>query len=112
MSLDVATLMAGGAAYVTLAGELDVWSEPKLDDALRSVERLHPTVMLLDLTRLTFADATGPRLLQAANERANREHRSLAVLRGPAPVHQVFCLAGLEDELNFVCPADLEDEAE
>ncbi|MGH2704638.1 MAG: STAS domain-containing protein [Actinomycetota bacterium] len=112
MSLNVATLVADGAAYVTLAGELDVWSELKLDDALRSVERRHPTQMLVDLTGLTFADATGPRLLQAANERARREHRSLAVLQGPAQVHQVFCLAGLEGELNFVCPGDLEDEAE
>src|SRR4051794_11260134 len=67
---DVTISEHGGAVHVTLSGELDISTAPRLEDDLRRVESDGPSLILLDLSGLDFMDSTGLRLLISADARA------------------------------------------
>jgi anti-anti-sigma factor len=89
------------AVRVTVAGELDVATAPKLDRALR---RAHgrATLVILDLRELEFTDSSGAHLILAADRRIRRAGGRLVVVRGGAEVEWLFALIGLDRELELV----------
>jgi anti-sigma B factor antagonist len=72
---------ARGGSRLTLRGELDLGSAPRLEQALAEAG----DDVLLDLRRLTFMDSTGIRVLLEAAERGGRL-RVLAPADGEARV--------------------------
>jgi anti-sigma B factor antagonist len=72
---------ARGGSRVTLRGELDLGTAPRLEQALAEAG----DDVLLDLRRLTFMDSTGVRVLLEAAERGGRL-RILAPAGGGARV--------------------------
>jgi anti-anti-sigma factor len=92
---------------VVLEGELDIATTPGAEEELRRVEMNGARVIVLDLRGLTFMDSTGLRLLVAADARARDAGRRLVVVRGPAPVHRVLEITGLDGKLEMVAdPAE------
>ena len=82
-----------------LAGEFDLAAEPAL---LRELETaLLSPVLVLDLTRVTFMDSTGLRLLLEADARARDRGYSCTIVRGPA-VHRVIEEGLLASRLDVV----------
>ena len=90
---------------IGLVGELDLSTASEAEKALRHAEAGAPFV-LVDLRGVSFLDSTGLRLILAADARAKREGRRLALVPGPESVHRVFRIALLEDRLEFVDPPD------
>ena len=84
--LEVDTEKRDGLVHVMLRGELDLSSVNKVQDELRRVEADAPSVVLLDLSKLTFLDSTGLRCLVTADQRARDAGRRLVLVRGPDPV--------------------------
>ena len=100
--LDVHEEGSEGFAHLTLRGELDLSTVPKVEEALRRVEESRPEVIVLDLGGVTFLDSTGLRMVVTADQRARAEDRRLAVVRGPESVQRVFAITRLDEHLDMV----------
>jgi anti-anti-sigma factor len=100
--LEVTTQDSGGHVTVSLKGELDLSSVGKVEEELERVEKDGPSVLVLDLSQLSFLDSTGLRAVVTADERARSGGRRLVIVRGPDPVQRVFAITRLEERLEMV----------
>jgi anti-anti-sigma factor len=100
--LSISVERRDGAVIVALHGEVDISETDSIQQALASVEKDQPAVMVLDLRDLTFLDSTGLRLVLDADARARSEGRRLALVPGPDVVHRVFQIALLDKRLEFI----------
>lgn len=100
-AFDVSVTDYGDAARVTVRGELDVATAPRLDDALSEVEApgRHVTV---DLRALTFIDSSGINVLTAHAARAAAERVTLSIFPPGAPAARALDVAGVRDVLPLV----------
>jgi anti-anti-sigma factor len=100
--LEVTTQDSGGQVTISLKGELDLSSVGKVEDELERVEATGPSLLILDLSQLTFLDSTGLRAVVTAHERARENGRRLVIVRGPDAVQRVFSITRLEERLEMV----------
>ena len=100
--LEVTTQDSGGHVTVSLKGELDLSSVGKVEEELERAEKDGPSILVLDLSQLTFLDSTGLRAVVTADERARTSGRRLVIVRGPDPVQRVFAITRLEERLEMV----------
>jgi anti-sigma B factor antagonist len=91
-----------GLAHVVLTGELDLSTIDRLEQELARVEGAGPATVALDLSRLTFLDSSGLRVIVSADQRARRENRRFVVVRGPDTVQRVFSITRLDEQLDLV----------
>ena len=91
-----------GLAHVVLTGELDLSTIQKVEQELTRVEGAGPEIVALDLSRLTFLDSSGLRVIVSADQRARRENRRFVVVRGPETVQRVFSITRLDEQLELV----------
>jgi len=93
---------------VSVGGELDIESAPRLASALHAA--VSPTTSLvldvsdlvvLDLNDLTFMDVLGLHAIIDAAARAQRLGRRMVVLCGPPAVQRVFALTGTTAAVEF-----------
>lgn len=91
-----------GFAHVVLTGELDLSTIEKVEQELARVEGTGPATVALDLSRLTFLDSSGLRVIVSADKRARRENRRFVVVRGPESIQRVFSITRLDQQLELV----------
>jgi anti-anti-sigma factor len=91
-----------GLAHVVLTGELDLSTIAKVEQELARIEGTGPETVALDLSRLTFLDSSGLRVIVSADQRARRENRRFVVVRGPETVQRVFSITRLDEQLELV----------
>jgi anti-anti-sigma factor len=90
------------AAWVHVAGALDIETSPQLEQTLdESAARL----VVLDMRDLGFMDCSGAHTIIDASVRARDDGRQLIILRGAPSVDRVFALTGTT---NVVEIGDLE----
>jgi anti-anti-sigma factor len=81
------------AAWVYVAGELDITTAPELERTLRESRQLaHLTV--LDLRELMFLDCAGMRTIVDASLHARKAGRRLILVRGHRDIYRMFTLTG------------------
>jgi anti-anti-sigma factor len=95
-----------GRPAIAIRGELDISGVEELERSLAELESEQPQVLVIDLRGVTFLDSSGLRALLAADRRARRAGRRLALVRGPEPVQRVFEIALLDRRLTFVDPPE------
>jgi anti-sigma B factor antagonist len=100
--LEVTTQDSGEQVTVSLKGELDLSSVGKVQAELQRVEAEGPSLLILDLSSLTFLDSTGLRAVVTADERARENGRRFVIVRGPDAVQRVFSITRLEERLEIV----------
>jgi anti-sigma B factor antagonist len=88
-------------AWIHLAGELDIGTTPRLQDALREAG-LQARRIVLDLRELTFMDSSGIHAIVDASRRGGPTRGRLVIVRGPSAVNRLFELTGLSDALEIV----------
>jgi anti-anti-sigma factor len=93
-----------GAAWVHVAGELDVGTTSWLERSLREAE-LQTRLVVLDLRDVPFMDSSGVHAIVDASVRARQVGRRLVLLRGPPKVDRMFALTGCADEVEM-CDVD------
>jgi anti-anti-sigma factor len=81
------------AAWVHLAGELDVATTPVLRRTLLAPQ-LQARMVVLDLRELDFIDGVGVHAIVMASIRARRAGRRLVLVPGPPNISRVFTLTG------------------
>lgn len=94
-----------GTVRVIAAGELDLASTPLLEAELSAVDE-HATVVILDLSRLTFMDSSGLQLIVHTQRRLTEAHRTLKLIRGSSQIQRLFLLSGLEPHFRFIVPGE------
>jgi anti-sigma B factor antagonist len=89
----VCTCRDGGldAAWVHVAGELDIATAPQLERTLAQAQS-QARLVLLDLRGLAFMDSSGMHAIADAGIRARQVARRLIVLRGCPDVDRIFTL--------------------
>jgi anti-anti-sigma factor len=87
-----------GLTVVALAGELDLSTTPRLEGRLLSEAKGQGSVVV-DLTRLTFIDSSGIRLLIQAHLAADGRAALRTVVADGSQVERVFAVAGIEEVL-------------
>jgi anti-anti-sigma factor len=86
---------------ITVRGELDVETGPRLEEELRRAEADHPQRLVLDLREVTFFDSTGLQIVLDADVRAREESREFVVLAGDGEPMRVLELAEVADRLQL-----------
>lgn len=92
----------GGVMHLVLSGELDLSTVEKVEHELERIEEQKPPVVALDLSRVTFLDSSGLRVIVSADQRAEREQRRFVVVRGPDTVQRVFSITHLDEKLELI----------
>ena len=85
---------------MSVGGELDIETAPRLARTLRAAVSPTPSVVL-DLNDLTFMDVLGLHAIIDSAARAQRLGRRLVVLCGPPAVQRVFALTGTTAAVEF-----------
>lgn len=91
----------GRTSVVTLDGELDIASLDEAAKLIEEAEASSPSVLVIDLSGLTFVDSSGVRLVLLAERRARDGGRSLRVHLGHGSALRVFQALGLVAKLDI-----------
>jgi anti-sigma B factor antagonist len=94
--------MRGEAARLTVTGELDIATVPRLEEAVATVLAEGARSVVVDLSRLAFVDSSGLRMFITLNDRGAAEGWSLGLIRPPDPAYSVFQITGAEENLPFI----------
>jgi anti-sigma B factor antagonist len=97
---EVAVRRDDAVATVTVSGELDLATVPRLSGTL--AEHGHARLLVLDLTGVTFIDSTGVRSLLDADRACADLGSRLVVLAGDGPVRRMLELCELDGRLALV----------
>lgn len=96
VELNVSTASQGGHAVVTVSGELDLYTAPRLQSALTALLREHVTRVVVDLSGVEFCDSTGINVLLSAMKRI-KEIGGTFELAAPRPaVNRILQVTGLD----------------
>jgi anti-anti-sigma factor len=89
------------AAWVHVAGELDLANTCRLSQALRDAQ-LYARMVVLDLREVTFIESAGVHVIldAAANVRPGKGR--LIVVRGPAQVDRALTLTGVPSHILII----------
>jgi anti-sigma B factor antagonist len=101
IQLGLTTRREAGVTVVSVTGELDILTAPKLVTRLDDLIRRHRGDVVIDLTDAGFIDSLGLHALLNAQRRLSRQSRSLAVVCGSGPVRQLIELTRLEEALGL-----------
>jgi anti-sigma B factor antagonist len=91
----------GDEHVIVLQGELDLAHAATLEEELKRVEATDARSIKVDLSKLTFIDSTGVRLLLMAEGRARADSCRLTIVRAPDSVQRVFVICGVDGILPF-----------
>jgi anti-sigma B factor antagonist len=83
-------------------GELDIATVHRVDDRLRELRDAGFSRLVLDLSGLTFMDATGVRLLADWSRAAISDGHEFLVAPGGEQVEDALRITGLREQLRFV----------
>lgn len=101
--LKLATERAGASATVSIAGELDAYSAPSLEEEVSSLLGDGVSDLVFDLSATKFLDSSGLRAILTAQRRLADKDGRLA-LRSPSdPVRRLLDITGLTD--HFIIEA-------
>jgi stage II sporulation protein AA (anti-sigma F factor antagonist) len=99
--LSVRSRRADDVHTIALAGEMDLANAADVERELLRTEATNATKIVIDLSELTFMDSTGIRLLITAHARSRADGDRLVLIRPPARVYRVLCIAGVDGLLPF-----------
>jgi anti-anti-sigma factor len=109
----ITPVQTGPVSVLTVSGEIDMASGPRLRAALDEIIDAPPVAapsgLVVDLTGVTFLGSAGLAVLVDAHDRATQRGISLKiVIDGPgSPVARAFQAAAIDEHLDVqVSPAD------
>jgi anti-sigma B factor antagonist len=100
-ALRLSTHFRGGYCVAVLSGELDVASVPELREQLLSVLRRDTSRLIVDLSHVSFCDASGLAVLVGTNRRARLLGGVLRLAAPAPPVLEALRTTGLDLQLDI-----------
>jgi anti-sigma B factor antagonist len=91
----------GAAARLALAGELDLATVGRVEQAVDAALGEGVREIVVDMRGLEFVDSSGLRMFIVLDQRASSEGWKLGLARPPERVMSVFRVSGVESMLPF-----------
>jgi anti-anti-sigma factor len=88
----------GGAAWVRVAGELDIATSPQFRQTMGEAQ-LAADVVVVDLRELCFIDVSGVHVILDAARDSRSHGGQLLIVRGPTQVDQVLELTEVSQQV-------------
>jgi anti-sigma B factor antagonist len=101
-----------GAHVLALAGELDLASAYDLEAAVLQICAEGAKELMLDLSRVSFADSAGLRALVSATSVCGEHGCALSITHAQEPVARLLELTGLAQKLSYRRGDSLADPAQ
>jgi len=108
MELHVEVRTQKGVSIVDVAGEVDLYTAPRLEEALTRAAAGTPPLIVINLTQTTYLDSTALRVLTAALKRTRERNGEFVLVSTQPKIAKLFSITGL-DQLFAFCAT--EDEA-
>ena len=89
-----------GYELLTVEGELDVATAPRMISALNEAIAVMEAPLVVDLSDVVFMDSTGLALLMNARRRVVRLGHGFAIVCPHGPIARVFEIADMVDSLR------------
>lgn len=97
---EIETVKRDDALIILVSGEIDLSTGFQLDTALTRAEGEAATLIVVDLERVTFMDATGLGILVRHSTSGAGDSR-VRLTPGPPQVQRLFELSGMRSHLPF-----------
>ena len=94
---DVTKRTVDGVLVVTVRGEIDVASAPRLRQELSSVASARTAFCIVDLSAVTFVDSTALGVLVEATQSCRTAGGDLRLVVTDPHIAKVFAITGLDD---------------
>ena len=95
MDLDVKTRRQGQATILTLGGEIDVYTAPKLREAILRLVDEGATNIVVDMSSVDFLDSTGLGVLVEGLKRVKTRDGNLTIVVTQEKILKIFDITGL-----------------
>jgi anti-sigma B factor antagonist len=95
MDLDVETGTVGSASVLTLRGEIDVYTAPRLRQAIIDLVDGGATNIVVDMEKIDFLDSTGLGVLVGGLKRVKAKDGSLSIVTTQDKILKIFDITGL-----------------
>lgn len=92
--------VGGRIALVSVSGELDLYAEPELRDALAAAEELRLRAVVVDLSGVSFMDSTACGILVGQAKRLRRDGSELFLVSHGSRVSRVLEVAGIDQVIH------------
>ena len=97
MELKVSTRSQGGRTIISLGGEIDLYTAPRLHGELVAIlSGDEPVQVIVDMSGIEFCDSTGMNVLLAAQRRAREQGGDLELAAPRPAIRKVLQVTGLE----------------
>jgi anti-sigma B factor antagonist len=101
MNLDLETSTQGKTSIITLRGEIDVYTAPRLRQALIDLVSQGATDIVVDMDKVDFLDSTGLGVLVGAHRRLRARDGSLDLVCPHERLLKVFRITGLDNVFDI-----------
>ena len=95
MDLDIERGRHGEASVLTLRGEIDVYTAPRLRQAIIDLVEEGETTIVVDMQKVDFLDSTGLGVLVGGLKRVKTRDGTLAIVVTQDKILKIFDITGL-----------------
>jgi stage II sporulation protein AA (anti-sigma F factor antagonist) len=106
LNFDVESRVEDDRAVVTVRGDFDLQVAERVVNEIAKVEERSPTLLVIDLSGLSFLDSSGMGVIAAAQARAVEAGRRIVLVKPPYTVRRAFELSGFDDVIEVVDDLD------
>ena len=97
MELRVSSRSQGDVTVLALAGEIDLYTAPRLQAELTAaLAAAKPSQIVVDMSAVEFCDSTGMNVLLAAHRLASEKGGDLTLAAPRPPVRKILEVTGLQ----------------
>ena len=107
MEFDVNQEQRGALPLLRIRGEVDIYTAPRLKEAVLTALSGGATSLAFDLSAVEFLDSTGLQVLMSAKKRAAERGGDVYLVGVGGQIRRVFSLLSLEKIFQICREADL-----
>lgn len=101
MSMTLCIRPGDGGTIVAISGEVDIVTEPTLEQSLLRIIRECPVKLMLDVSGVSFMDCAGLRAIVATRRRAEMRGVFVGLIAASAAVRRIAELTGTQEALGM-----------
>src|SRR5438094_10554903 len=106
MDLEVDTSQAGEATVLSLRGEIDVYTAPRLRQAIVDLVDGGVRAIVVDMERVDFLDSTGLGVLVEGLKRSRGKDGNLSIVSTQDKILKIFDITGLMKAFDVYASVD------
>lgn len=96
MDVQLKTRALNGVSVLEVAGELDIYTSPKLKSAIQDALTAGRASLVVNLLRTTYLDSTALSVLTTAQKQAREAGGNLGLVYDQPQIEKIFTITGLQ----------------